>query len=267
MLRPSDFKDWQEYYWTYQNVLARKYLIPMLEGQGIRIDGSRVFEIGCGSGGVIEAFAERCQVAVGLDIAPFDYTHAPGSKVRYITADIFDPEHASRYAGTYDVILLRDVIEHLPSKALLFERCAELLDPQGVMLVTFPPFYSPFGAHQQVHARRRLGKLPFLHWMGRRWYVRYLRMVEKNNEGAVRAAEELFDTKTSIRSLNREIRHSSFEIQHQEYYVTRPSYEIRYGIRPMKAQFLRHVPLLREWLVMGVYMILRKKPASSNQSR
>lgn len=263
MLRPSEYESWQAYYWTYQNVLAKKYLIPMLEAQGIPIEGAKVLEIGCGGGGVAEAFAERCKVAVGLDLVSFDRSHVKNSKVRYVTADIFDEHQNGDYADTYDIILLRDVIEHLSSKDTLLKKCAGLLAPHGVILVTYPPFYSPFGAHQQVHARKRLGKLPYLHLLGRRPYLAFLRMVERGNPDAVKAAEDLFSTKTTIRSLKKVIERSSFEIQHQEYYFTRPSYEIRYGIRPRKATFLAGVPMLREILVMGVYMILRKKSVRS----
>ncbi|HMW36410.1 MAG TPA: hypothetical protein PKA72_08620, partial [bacterium] len=74
MIRPSDFANWQEYYFTYQNILAKQYLIPMLEQWGVSIDGKKILEIGCGSGGVIEAFAERASKAVGVELNPFDYT-------------------------------------------------------------------------------------------------------------------------------------------------------------------------------------------------
>jgi 2-polyprenyl-3-methyl-5-hydroxy-6-metoxy-1,4-benzoquinol methylase len=259
MIRPSDFNDWQEYYWTYQHTLAKRYLIPMLEKQGISIAGKSIFEIGCGSGGVIEAFAESAERAVGLDVAPFDYTRFGSKRVEYLTADIFDNRQREKYEGAYDVILLRDVIEHLPRKDELFHVCDALLNPRGVMLVTFPPFYSPFGAHQQVHARTTAGRVPYLHLLGRGLYTAYLRWVEKGNKEVVKSARELFDTKTTIRSLRRAIVRSAFEIQHQEYYLIRPSYEIRYGLRPRKVQFLQWIPVLRELCVMGVYMILRKK--------
>ena len=42
MIRPSDFANWQEYYFTYQNILAKKYLIPMLEQWGVSIDIARI---------------------------------------------------------------------------------------------------------------------------------------------------------------------------------------------------------------------------------
>jgi len=259
MIKPSEFKDWQEYYWTYQNTLAKKYLIPMLERQGVGIDGKSVFEIGCGSGGVIEAFAERCTKAVGVDITPFDYTKLNTPKVKYITADIYDKKSATKYADQYDLIVFRDVIEHLPKKKEAFEICDRLLKQDGRIYITFPPFYSAFGAHQQVFSRSRIGKLPFTHLMPRAWYLKFVGNVEKGNQPAMDLALEMENAKTSIHYLNKILKSSAFEIQYQEYYLTRPSFEIRYGIKPRKVQWLRYIPILREFVVMGVYMILRRK--------
>lgn len=259
MIKPSEFKDWQTYYWTYQNILAKKYLIPMLEKQGIVIDQKKVFEIGCGNGGVIEAFAEKCSKAVGVDIKTFDHSPLNTPKVKYVTADIFDPSQQEKYVDLYDIILLRDVIEHLPDKKSIFEICDQLMKPDGALFVTFPPFYSPFGAHQQVYTKTKLGKLPYLQMLQHTLYLKYLKAVEKGNEPAHQLAEEMFASKTTIASLNQAINKSNFEIQYQDYYLTRPSYEIRYGIKPRKAQFLQHVPVLRDLFVMGVYMILRKR--------
>lgn len=259
MIKPSDFKNWQDYYWTYQNILAKKYLIPMLEKNGVRLEGKKVFEIGCGSGGVIEAFAERCGKAVGLDITPFEYSEHASGKVNYITADIFDRSYDAQYADQYDLILFRDVIEHLPQKKEVFELCDRLLTKDGRIFMTYPPFYSPYGAHQQVFAKTTLGKLPYTQFLPATMYRKFVASVEKGNEQALNVAKEITSTKTTIGSLNRAIRRSVFQIDHQDCYLTRPSFEIRYGVKPRKIQWVKRVPLLREILVMGVYMILKRK--------
>ncbi len=259
MIKPSDFKDWQEYYWTYQNILAKKYLIPMLKRRGISINGKKVFEIGCGNGGVIEAFAEGCRKAVGLDRVPFDYSKHNSSAVKYITADLFDQNFFNEYQDQYDIILLRDVIEHLPQKREVFEICDKLLADDGILFFTFPPFYSPFGAHQHVYSKTTLGKLPYMQLLPKSLYLKYVRAVEDGNRDALNAVEEIVKSRTTISSLNKVIKQSPFEIFYQEYYLTRPSFEIRYGVRPLKVQVLRYIPLLQELLVMGVHMILKRK--------
>ncbi len=259
MLKPSQFGDWQEYYWTYQHTLAKKYLIPMIEKHAFKIDRKKVFEIGCGSGGVIEAFAERSGKAVGVEIDPFDYTKLNTPRVKYITADIYDANQRARYADRYDIIIFRDVIEHLPKKKEIFEICNELLSADGIIFITYPPFYSPYGAHQQVFSKTILGKLPYTQWLPKSIYLKYVRAAEKGNADAIRVSEEITGTKTTIASLNRAIGQSAFKISYQDYYLTRPSFDIRYGVKPIKLPFLKRVPLIREVLVMGVYMILNRK--------
>jgi SAM-dependent methyltransferase len=259
MIKPSQFKDWQEYYWTYQNILAKKYLIPMLKAEGISIDGKKIFEIGCGSGGVIEAFAERSARAVGLDITPFEFTRLGTNRVEYVTADIFDLRERPRYADRYDLIVFRDVIEHIAAKDNMFSACDELLAPDGHILMTFPPFYSAYGAHQQVFSKRFLTRLPYVQFLPKHLYLRFVKAVENGNEPAYRVAAEIQESKTTIRSLKRHIRRSVFEIQKEHDYFIRPSFEIRYGIKPRKAQWLGRIPWLREISIMGVYLILKRR--------
>ncbi len=259
MIRPEQFKDWQEYYWTYQNILAKKYLIPMLEAEGIFPDGKKVFEIGCGSGGVIEAFAERSAKAVGLDIQPFEYERLGTKRVQYITANIFDENVRFKYADQYNLIIFRDVIEHIVKKQKILRTCNDLLAPGGYILMTFPPFYSPFGAHQQVFSKRFLSRLPYVQFLPRSMYLKFVRWIENGNEAAYRVAEEISESKTTIGGLKRELHLSTFEIVREHDFLIRPSFEIRYGLKPLKATWLGRIPLLREVVIMGVYLILRRK--------
>lgn len=258
MIKPSQFKDWQDYYWTYQNLLAKNYLIPMLEAEGISIHGKKIFEIGCGSGGVIEAFAEKSARAVGLDVTPFEFNRLGTNRVEYITADIFDINERHRYEDQYDLIVFRDVIEHITDKDRMLEACDRLLAPDGRILMTFPPFYSPFGAHQQVFSKRFLARLPYVQFLPRKLYLQFVKAVENGNESAYRVALEIRESKTTIGSLKKHIRRSVFEIQKEHDYWIRPSFEIRYGIKPRKATWLGSIPLLREVIIMGVYLILKR---------
>ncbi len=259
MIRPEQFRDWQEYYWTYQNILAKQYLIPMLEREGIRIDGKKIFEIGCGSGGVIEAFAERAGRCVGLDLQPFEYSRLGSGRVQYLTADIFDASVRPQYDDRYDIILFRDVIEHIVDKDRMLAACDELLAPNGCMLMTFPPFYSAFGAHQQVFSKKFLTRLPWVQILPRNLYLKFVRVVEKDNDGAYRVASEIRESKTTIGSLKRALRRSVFRIIREHDYLVRPSFEIRYGYKPRKAHGIGRIPLVREFLVMGVYLILSRR--------
>ncbi len=261
-INPEDFKNWDDYYWHYQQTLAARYLIPMLAKAGVTLTDSAILEIGCGNGGVIEALSEKASKAIGIDIRGFDRSLNGTDKVRYITADVFDVQARKLYAGQYDIIILRDVIEHLPDKHSVFRLFQELLTDQGCILLTFPPYYSPFGAHQQVFSKTLLGKLPYTHLMPESLYLKWVKSVEKNNAEAYAMAIEMEKAKTTIRQIKKMIRQYSFEETLQEYYFIRPSYEIRYGFKPCKAYCMKYLPLIREMFVLGVYMILRRAKKS-----
>uniref|UniRef100_UPI003FEF9222 class I SAM-dependent methyltransferase n=1 Tax=Alistipes shahii TaxID=328814 RepID=UPI003FEF9222 len=63
----------------------------------------------------------------------------------------------------YDLIILRDVIEHVEDQPRLMARLAELLAPDGVLFVAYPPWRMPFGGHQQMAVSRFAAHFHWLH--------------------------------------------------------------------------------------------------------
>jgi hypothetical protein len=59
--------------------------------------------------------------------------------------------------------MLRDVIEHIPDQDRFFKHVRSYLQPDGVIFFGFPPWYMPFGGHQQVCHSKFLSKLPWFH--------------------------------------------------------------------------------------------------------
>lgn len=53
---------------------------------------------------------------------------------RVETYDPFVPDHAARPAGTYDLILCFEVVEHAPDPSATFRDIATLLDPAGMVI-------------------------------------------------------------------------------------------------------------------------------------
>ena len=260
-LRVTDFDTWHDYYWAYQEKLTCDWLIPYLNSQNIFLEGKKILEIGCGDGGVIASMAASAQKAVGLDINYIDHTKAKTDRVQYIQADVFDPETRPVYDDKYDLILLRDVIEHIPNnfKSKILNEAATLLKPGGKVLVTFPPYYSAFGSHQQVYSKTKLGKLPYVHVLTGRLYVRYVTLIEKGNQKAIALARELYAARTSIRFMKACIASSKLEIFNAKYFLVRPSHQLRYGVKARVTKVIPCIPVLREILILGAYVILQNK--------
>ena len=62
----------------------------------------------------------------------------------------------------FDLVILHDVFEHLDHKTEVLEKLKSYMRPGGRLMITFPPYYSAYGAHQQLLNTPWM-KIPFLH--------------------------------------------------------------------------------------------------------
>jgi 2-polyprenyl-3-methyl-5-hydroxy-6-metoxy-1,4-benzoquinol methylase len=94
---------------------------------------ARFIDVGCASGGVVKAARDLGLAACGTEVSPEAAAFAVrehGLDVRIgILEDLKLPE------GSFDILFLHDVIEHVPSPMQLMKECARLLAPGGVMCV------------------------------------------------------------------------------------------------------------------------------------
>jgi 2-polyprenyl-3-methyl-5-hydroxy-6-metoxy-1,4-benzoquinol methylase len=108
----------------------------------------RILEIGCGIGTLTELLAAELDTegaVVAIDLSPRSIQVAKSrltrfSRVELHAGDILDLE----ISGSFDVIVLPDVIEHIPAELhrRLFARLAGMLSRHGFMLANYPnPYY------------------------------------------------------------------------------------------------------------------------------
>ena len=121
------------------------------------------------------------------------------------------------------------------------------------LLITFPPFYSPFGLHQQVLLKSIFSNMPYLSWVPKSILIPFLEFI--GDEEKLTELTEIYDSKMTVRGFNALINQNSFFINKQEKYHIRPSHQIRYGIN-MKKTGLADFPLLQEFLVTGCTYLL-----------
>ena len=133
--------------------LAEHTLIPWLRGLGQLPTNAAVCEIGCAEGGVLAAFAQLgASYTLGTDIQGALLTQISdplwrglGLNMEFTQHDVIYEEIPPEWRARFDIVLLRDVIEHLDDPAIALKNIARLLKPGGVVLVTFPPYTSAFG--------------------------------------------------------------------------------------------------------------------------
>ncbi|MCD4690118.1 class I SAM-dependent methyltransferase [bacterium] len=233
----TDYAGWAEYYSAYQEKLAREHILPFLSRAGISIDGCSVLDIGCGDGGATRVFAEKARSTLGTDIEKFDWVDA--EELHFEMADVLDEEWVSSVDRSFDLVVLRDVIEHIDDKRRLMDHIDRVIVPGGRLLVTFPPYYSAFGGHQQVYLKGSFLRLvPWVHCHPK--------------------LRELWRGRMTIGGFERLMRASGYRVLGRELYLLRPSFELRYGTPTvrMRLPWLRG---MRELLCTGAYYLAVKE--------
>jgi trans-aconitate 2-methyltransferase len=117
-------------------------IVAWLRRFGLR-PGDSVLELGCGVGTVTQLLAEELPrgSVLGIDLSPHSIAKARErlaayENVRFMAADVA----AVDVEGEYDVVLLPDVIEHVPLEQhdALFGSVASWVKPGGFVLLHYP---------------------------------------------------------------------------------------------------------------------------------
>jgi 2-polyprenyl-6-hydroxyphenyl methylase / 3-demethylubiquinone-9 3-methyltransferase len=99
--------------------------------------GLRILDIGCGGGILCEPLARLGAAMVGVDPAPANIAaarlHAAESAlaIDYRAATV---ETLADAGERFDLVLAMEVVEHVADVGLFVRRCAEMVEPGGVMI-------------------------------------------------------------------------------------------------------------------------------------
>ena len=152
-------------YFKEQFFTTEKYVIPYINEVFPISENTEVLEIGCGEGGNLQAFLDLQCRCVGIDINEkqidnaklFYENHPHKNKIEFIHSDIYKVDGKNL---VFDLIIMRDVIEHIPNQEFFMQYVKKFLKPNGVIFFGFPPWQNPFGGHQQV-CQSKLSKTPY----------------------------------------------------------------------------------------------------------
>mgnify|MGYP001185155334 FL=1 len=254
-LNKNNFSSWKEYYFEYQKSLAEHYYIPFFQKNKIELENKHILEIGCGNGGFINAFGRFSDNCVGFDLKNLQWKK---TNVKYHKLDVFDDELINKIDSKFDIIILRDVVEHLDNSQTnkLFNQIQKLSNSNTVVLITFPPFYSPFGLHQQVLLESILRFIPYLSSIPKS-LIKVLIENDKNKDGIAELLS-LYESKKTISMFYKLLSQNYYNILDEEFFYVRPSHEIRYGIKTIKSRLIQHIPLLREIFITGTIFLIKR---------
>jgi len=246
-----------EYFDTQRNNCARS-VIPFIEKTNPVTKGGRVLEIGCGTAGVLTAFLERGCSGAGIDITKptIDYAKKRLSDCQnliLIEKDIYKASAEEDFGGLFDIIVLKDVIEHIPNQERLLAHIKTFLAPNGVVFFGFPPWQMPFGGHQQMLHSKLLSHTPYLHLLPRSVYSFLIKLVGENPQSFL----DLKDTGISIERFERIAKQSGYRIVNKEFHFINPIYEYKFGMKMRRqSKIIAAIPYLRDFLTTSVFYLL-----------
>ncbi len=237
-----------------QREFAQRYLVPYLATHVPDLHRARVLEVGCGEAGFLDVLHSLKIHAVGLELSPARVALARSKNpaLQVVVGDITDPGCVEAVGGNFDLVVMRDVLEHVPDRPATLRNLARLLKSRGYLYVSFPPKYSPFAGHQQV-GRSVLRLVPFLHLLPAP-AVRLLGRLLGEAEYQVQNIILNRHHGLTIGAFERLCRQHGFTLMVRELFLTRPVYRVRFGLPSIR---LPNLPFVREFLTLGYEALWR----------
>ena len=248
-------------YINEQIITTQKYIVPFIQ-QVKQIDASlQVLEIGCGEAGNLKPFLDLGCKCTGVDFSThkiekgreFFSTHPFAKNIRLISEDIYKTKE---FHAQFDIVIIRDVIEHIHDQDKFLVLLKDLMTPNGVVFFAFPPWQNPFGGHQQICESKFLSSLPYYHLLPVQLYRTVLKMFGES-EGKIDGLLEIKETGISLERFERLFKKNGYIEKLRTIYFINPNYEVKFGIKPRKlTKLLREIPYLRNYISTCGYYLL-----------
>lgn len=253
-------------YFNEQIYTTEKYVIPFIRDVKDFGADTSILEIGCGEGGNLVPFLELgCQPLTGIDLSENKIENAKeylsqygekGKSVRFLTDDIYlaGPEKL----GVYDIILLRDVIEHIHDQEKFMGFMKGFMKSDAVVFFGFPNWFMPFGGHQQICKSKFLSKLPYFHLFPNWLYKSMLRWFGENKT-TIEALLEIKQTGINIERFERILKNQNYRIDKKRFYFINPNYEVKFGLKPkVIPSIIASIPWFRNFFITANYYVISK---------
>lgn len=255
----------KDQYFTEQGVTTEKYVIPYLAGILELTPATEVLEIGCAEAGNLKPFLDMGCKCTGIDIScgridlanHYFADHPNRKNLELICRDIYEVDMKGK---TFDLIIMRDVIEHIPNQEKFMRFVKKFLKPEGKFFLAFPPWQNPFGGHQQICQNKLLSKMPWFHLLPIPVYRFILNSVEKNPK-RTESLMEIKATGISIDRFERILKRENYTINKRTFYLINPNYQTKFGLKPREqASVVAGIPVVRNFFTTAAYYVISKQP-------
>jgi len=248
-------------YFDIQVTNTAKYVIPFIREHMPLKPGARVLEIGAGEAGVLKAFIDEGCTGVGVELdeprvilgRQWLESELASGKLTYIVSNIYDVDVEHDLGGKFDLIVLKDVIEHIHDQAKLLNKLHSFLLPHGAIFLGFPPWQMPFGGHQQICTNKVLAKMPYYHLLPEGMYKFILKKFKQPVEELI----EIRDTRLSLEKFERILRATEYRVLSRRLFLINPIYEYKFGWKPrIQSSFISRIPWVRNFVTTTAYYLV-----------
>ncbi|HZV68164.1 MAG TPA: methyltransferase domain-containing protein [Saprospiraceae bacterium] len=261
-----EFHSDKDRYFDIQYRVTKEYILPFIEKNVPGKKWNRVLEIGCAEAGVLKCFLEEGAFCTGIELSAYrlenaEKFHAQALKegrIEFINRNIFDIDPEFDLGGLYDLIILKDVIEHIPGQKEFMYQLPSFLNAGGYIFFAFPPWQMPYGGHQQVCKSKFLSKLPYFHLLPKPIYKGILKLFGESDL-TIKDLLEVKATGISIERFERYLKYNNLNVAGKQHYLFNPIYQYKFNIRP-RSQYalISWIPWLRNFLTTGVYYLVNR---------
>ena len=248
-------------YFNEQSLSTERYIIPFIQSVKEINESLKVLEIGCGEAGNLKPFLELGCICTGVDYSVSKIEKAKEyysdlsykEKLTLISDDIYN---TNEFDSQFDLVIVRDVIEHIHDQDKFLGLIKKIMAPNAVVFFAFPPWQNPFGGHQQMCKSKVLSHFPYFHLLPKAIYQTTLKLFAENNN-TVSGLLEIKETGISLERFESLIVKNDYKILKKILYLINPNYEVKFGLKPRKLpMIIEKLPYLRNFVATcGYYLI------------
>ena len=262
-----EFHSDKDRYFDMQYRVTKEHILPMLQECVPGREWKRVLEIGCAEAGVLKCFLEEGAFCTGIELSAYRITQAEKyhaealaeGRIEFVNRNIFDIDPQHDLGGPYDLVILKDVIEHIPGQLAFIAQLSQFLKEDGYIFFAFPPWQMPYGGHQQVCKSKLLSKLPYFHLLPGFLYSGVLKMAGET-PATIQDLMEVKSTGISIERFEKCLRLNKLSVVAKRHYLFNPIYQFKFGVKPrQQSKLVSHIPVLRNFLTTGVYYLVKPR--------
>lgn len=254
-------------YFEQQYMNTQKYIVTFIDEVFKLNSGMEVLEIGCGEGGVLKAFVDIGMTGVGVDLHTYKFDLAvqfleeyiKEGRISLINKDIYSPELFDQFKKRFDLIILKDTLEHIFDQERLIGYLRGFLNDKGMIFLAFPPWFMPFGGHQQMCNNKFLANLPYYHLLPSFIYKALLETFNEDS-GLIEDLLNIKKTQISLQRYKKILTKKGFKTVREQLYFINPNYEIKFNIRSRKLnKVIGRMPYFRDFVTTTIYSLIQKE--------